>query len=59
MNRGDIAYMLTFAQVKQGLLTAETRLAAVREVVDSISEQFPHLKEILGRVSRLTEDAME
>lgn len=46
------------AQVEQGLLTAGTRLDAVRDVIDSIAKQFPHLQDVLGRVSKLSEDAI-
>lgn len=50
---------LTFGatQVEQALLSAEIRLGAVRDAVESIAEKFPHLRDVLGRLSRLSEDA--
>lgn len=47
----------TLTQVEQTLLSAEIRLGAVRDAVESIAEKFPHLRDVLGRLSRLSEDA--
>lgn len=44
-------------QVEQALLSAEIHLGAVRDAVESIAEKFPHLRDVLGRLSRLSEDA--
>lgn len=44
-------------QVEQALLTAEIRLGAVRDAIETVAEKFPHLRDVLGRLSRLSEDA--
>eukprot|EP00904_Undaria_pinnatifida_P003878 jgi/Undpi1/13491/HiC_scaffold_8.g03150.m1 len=46
-------------KVEQALLNAEIRLGAVRGVVNSIADDFPHLRDVLGRLSRLSEDATD
>ncbi|CAM9746181.1 unnamed protein product, partial [Scytosiphon promiscuus] len=44
-------------KVEQALLSAEIHLGAVRDAVQSIAEKFPHLSDVLERLSRLSEDA--
>ncbi|CBJ31769.1 conserved unknown protein [Ectocarpus siliculosus] len=46
-------------KVEQALLTSEIRLGAVRDVIESMAEKFPHLRDVLGRLSRLSEDATD
>ncbi|CAM9386456.1 unnamed protein product [Ascophyllum nodosum] len=59
VNQGVIKPVLQSdaTKVEQGLLKAETRLAAVREVVNSVAGEFPNLRDVLDRVSRLCQDS--
>ncbi|CAM9148875.1 unnamed protein product, partial [Choristocarpus tenellus] len=46
-------------QVEQALLNAEIRLKAVRDVIEGVKGELPHLDDVLTRVARLSEDVTE